>query len=170
MVRIPRSRFAIPAVAALLLLGAVRPVAGQQGPGQDFPDLVSGLLAVEGCLGVETAQTPNGKQVIFAWFEDKAAVLRWYHSEMHRGVQDRFFPNRQPHVPLEGVSDDAGPIMVIASITMADQSHFESTSLPISQIAIEIYQPLPGGIFLGGRFAPASVEVPGMRDYTPRKH
>ena len=95
-------------------------------------------------------------------------MLRWYYSEMHRGVQDRFFPSRPPHVPLEGVPDDAGPIMVIASITMADQPHFDSP-LPISQIAIELYQPLPGGIFLGGRFAPANVEVPGMKDHTPRQ-
>ena len=32
---------------------------------------------------METAQTVSGKQVIFAWFESKEAVLRWYYSGMH---------------------------------------------------------------------------------------
>ena len=33
---------------------------------------------------------------------------------------------------------------------------------PDAQIAIELYRPLPGGLMLGGRFAPATVKVPGM--------
>ncbi len=148
-------------VVAVALLAGVRPAGAQELEG--IPDLVSGLKAVEGVLGVETAQTSSGKQVIFAWFEDKAAAVRWYYSEMHRGVQDAFFPDRPPHVPLENVPDDIGPIMAIASITMADSAHFAETSLPISQIAIELYKPLPGGLFLGGRFAPDGVKVDGMR-------
>ena len=31
-----------------------------------------------------------------------------------------------------------------------------------TQIAIELYAPLPGGIAAGGRFAPSSVKVPGL--------
>jgi hypothetical protein len=46
---------------------------------------------------------------------------------------------------------------------MADSAHFAMTSMPISQIAIELYKPLPGGLFLGGRFAPDGVKVDGMR-------
>jgi hypothetical protein len=41
-----------------------------------FPDLVAGLKATSGCLGVETAQSSSGKNVIFAWFEDKKAAIR----------------------------------------------------------------------------------------------
>lgn len=134
----------------------------------DFPNLVSGLRATPGCLGVETARTASGKQVIFAWFRDKQAVLNWYYSEMHRSVQNRFFPNRPPHTPLSRIPDGTGPILAIASLTWADSATSPVTTLPLSQIAIELYQPLPGGVFVGGRFAPDSVQVSGMLDYTPR--
>lgn len=157
---------------ATILLLTFASVAHAQDEGADpyaepagFPDLVGGLRAIEGNLGVETAETASGKQVIFAWFEDKAAVLRWYHSDMHRGVQDQFFPDRPPHTPLAHVPDDSGPIMVVASITMADSAQFAATSLPISQIAIELYAPLPAGLSLGGRFAPAGMEVPHLINY-----
>ena len=150
-------------VVVVALLAGVRPAGAQE---FGFGDLVGALEAIEGVIGVETAQTSSGKQVIFAWFEDKAAVVRWYYSEMHRGIQDAFFPDRPPHVPLENVPDDVGPIMAIASVTMADSAHFADTMLPISQIAIELYQPLPGGLFLGSRFAPDGVKVEGMRNVT----
>ena len=32
----------------------------------------------------------------------------------------------------------------------------------VPQIAIELYAPLPGGLAVGGRFAPSTVRVPGM--------
>ena len=153
--------------ALLLSLGVVAQAEAQDRP-EGFPDLVGGLQAIEGCLGVETAMTASGKQVIFAWFEDKEAVLRWYHSDMHQGVQRGFFPGQEFGTPLEGVPDDTGPIMAVASITMADEPQFEQTQLPISQIAIELYSPLTGGIFLGGRFAPDALQVPNMKDYTQR--
>jgi hypothetical protein len=59
--------------------------------------------------------------------------------------------------------------MAIASVTMADSAQFAETSLPISQIAIELYQPLPGGLFLGGRFTPQGVKVKGMLDLTQKR-
>jgi len=31
-----------------------------------------------------------------------------------------------------------------------------------TQIAIELYTPLPGGLAAGGRFAPSTVKVPGL--------
>jgi hypothetical protein len=151
----------------VLATGTARPVVAQ-GPPEGFPDLVSGLRAIEGNLGVETAQTASGKQVIFAWFKDKESVLRWYHSEMHQNAQDMFFPNRPEHEPLAHVPDDVGPILAIASITPADSAHLTATSLPISQIAIELYAPLPGGLSLGGTFAPAALEVPHMMELGPK--
>jgi hypothetical protein len=135
---------------------------------EGFPDLVSGLKATPGVLGVETARTGSGKNVIFAWFKDKAAAVRWYNSDMHRTAQKRFFPNRPAHQPLALVPDDVGPIMAIASITFADSARAAVTNLPVSQIAIELYSPLPGGVFLWSRFAPDSLEVKGMLDYTPQ--
>ena len=73
-----------------LLLG--RPQEGAPAPQNagGFPDLVSGLKATPGCLGVETAQTTSGKAVIFAWFENKKAVLNWYNSEMHQAMLNRY--------------------------------------------------------------------------------
>lgn len=155
-------------VVTVLLLSLVLVFPGlAQEPGSgraqpEFPDLVAGLKAIPGNLGVETARTESGKQVIFAWFEDKAALLRWYYSDMHRGVQDRFFPNRPPRTPLQHIPEGTGPLLAIASITFADAAHFEQTQLPISQIAIELYQPLPGGLSLGGKFAPDALTVPHM--------
>jgi len=54
----------------LLSLLVIAPVQGEQHNGPEgFPGLVGGLQAIEGVLGVETATTASGKQVIFAWFE-----------------------------------------------------------------------------------------------------
>lgn len=135
-----------------------------------LPDLVGALKASPGCLGVDTARTSSGKQVIFAWFEDKKAVLKWYYSEVHQQVMKQFAPADGYPKPLRDVADDTGPIMVVASITPAKEGKFKDLKLPVSQIAIELYQPLPGGAALGGRFAPAKMKVKGFRDYTPKEN
>ena len=129
-----------------------------------FPDLVAGLKATPGCLGVETAKTTSGKQVIFAWFEDKKAAIRWYSSAMHQQVMQSSGLPTNPDAPLAGVSNDSGPIMAIASLTPSQEPAAKKSKLPFSQIAIELYTPLPGGVVFGGRFAPASVRVAGLRD------
>lgn len=129
-------------------------------------DLEAGLLTVPGCLGVETATTPNGKDLLFAWFEDKAAVLRWYYSAMHQEIQDQTFPDRPPHEPLSRIPEDSGPIMAIASLTWAETPSLRESTFPIAQIAIELYKPLPGGVLAGGRFAPDALDVEGMLGYS----
>jgi len=149
-------------IAALLAAS----LSAQNQPQLPFPDLVSPLKATPGCLGVETARTASGKMVIFAWFEDKKAALRWYNSEMHQQLVKMAGPPDPSHVPLAGIADDSGPILAIASLTLSNQPP-KGFPLPVSQIAIELYQPLPGGVFVGGRFAPNSVKVPGMRDFSP---
>ncbi|MGI9013282.1 MAG: hypothetical protein ACR2GY_03435 [Phycisphaerales bacterium] len=122
--------------------------------------LVRSLEASPGCLGVETAHTDSGKDVIFAWFKDKQAAVTWYNSGMHQGIAKRFFPDREPHIPLEHVADDSGPVLTIASITQAaTPPPSGATTLPVSQIAIELYTTLPGGFAVGGRFAPVDVQV-----------
>lgn len=55
--------------------------------------------------------------------------------------------------------------MAIASITLSDRPQFHDTGLPISQIASELYAPVNGGLYLGGRFAPEALKVEGMRNY-----
>ena len=138
-------------------------------PGTQMPDLPAGILATPGCLGVETGRMASGKQSIFAWFESKAAVRKWYYSEMHQGVMEAISPGIEiEHGPLEHVADDEGPILVIATLTMSDEPHFkEMPELPISQISIELYKPLPGGAYLGGRLAPDTVKVEHMEGLAP---
>ena len=133
-----------------------------------MPDLRGALDAIPGCLGTEAARTESGKEVIFAWFEDKRAVLRWYHSPIHQRTMRGAFSGFEPQGPLKVVPDDVGPILAIASLTFTDQASLDGGSLPISQIAIELYRPLAGGLAFGGRFAPDRLVVPGLRDYTNR--
>ncbi len=157
-------------VAALASVGVVTAVAWtQQGEGSkgQIPDLIGGLQQVEGCLGVEVARTRKGKQLIFAWFEDKEAVLRWYYSEPHMTALDVAGAGDAPTKPLSHVPDDTGPIMVVASITPSQKPAFPGFDMPVSQIAIELYEPLPGGAFLGGRFAPKGAKIPHMKALTP---
>jgi hypothetical protein len=166
-------RLLVPSALALLLGAVALPdrqdpqkpqdPGPQQGP--QLPDLVAALEKTEGCLGVEAGRMRSGKQVIFAWFEDKKAVLRWYRGRTHQQVMRQLAPAADRRKPLEFIEDDSGPIMVVASLTMADKPHFEQISMPISQIAIELYQPLPGGTYLGGRFTPMAIDVKGSRDY-----
>jgi len=151
---------------AIVMLAALA-LSAQNQPQLPLPDLAGGLKATPGCLGVETARTASGKLVIFALFENKKAVMSWYNSEMHRQVMSLAGPPDPSHVPLARIAEDSEPVLAIASLTMSNQPP-KNSPLPVSQIAIELYQPLPNGVFVGGRFAPNSVKVPGMRDFTPQ--
>src|SRR5262245_29140266 len=142
---------------------AGEPPAGAEGKDAGFPDLVAALKETPGCLGVETAKTESGKQVIFAWFENKKATLKWYYSDTHQALMKRFLPGRKRSGnPLADVPDDSGPIMAVASVTLNEKPTKENP-LPFKQIAIELYQPLGGGLAIGGRFAPDKMKVPEPR-------
>lgn len=155
-------------VALIALAAGGARVVAQDGGAQAVNPLNQNLPLMveqtEGCLGVELAQTMTGKNVIFAWFENKAAAERWYWSETH--MEAMKFVGFEPgdHEPMADVPDE-GPILVIASIVQTDNPA-DGDGLGVSQIAIELYQPLPGGAFAGGRFAPEGVHVPGLDDYT----
>ena len=128
------------------------------------PDLVGALKATPGCLGVETARTASGKQVIFAWFENKKAVLTWYYSDTHVALMQQLSGGgARPGGPLADVPDE-GPVLAVASLTPNAGAQPGDLRAGFSQIAIELYQPLPGGIAAGGRFAPTSMKVPGLID------
>jgi hypothetical protein len=135
----------------------------QQGPPAGFPDLIGMLKSTPGVLGVDAAQTISGKQVIFAWFENKKAALNWYYSEGHQKlVKTLASGGNTGRTPMADVPDDGRPILAIASITLSKQPQVSGVQLPVSQIAIELYAPLPGGLAAGGRFAPSSVQVKGL--------
>ena len=147
--------------AALVVIGQApsRP----QGPPAGFPDLIGMLKATPGVLGVEAAQTMSGKQVIFAWFENKKAALNWYYSEGHQNLVKTLASGGNPgRKPMADVPDDGNPILAVASITLSKQPQVSGAQLPVSQIAIELYAPLPGGLAAGGRFAPSTVKVKGL--------
>lgn len=129
--------------------------------------LIQGLKDTPGCLGADAGQMQSGKNCIVGWFEDKEAVKRWYSSPAHQGIMRRVVTQGVEHEALAHVPDGTGPIMVIASITFSDAPKFEAIRMPISQIAIELFAPLPGGAHLGGRLSPEGFKVEHMRDYTP---
>jgi hypothetical protein len=152
---------------SLMIVGGLVTSGAAQAP-QGGPDIVASLKATPGVLGVEAARTQGGKQVLFVWFENKKAVLTWFYSDAHQELMRRFTPEASTgRKPLENVPDNTGPILTIASLTYADQPQVAGVQLPISQIAIELYAPLPGGLAVGGRFAPNSVKVPGLLDVGP---
>jgi hypothetical protein len=131
----------------------------------DFPDLGAGLKATPGCLDVKSTAFNDGKTLaIFAWFENKAAVNAWYNSKMHREAMKTFFPN-MPGAPqaLSGFKDEKSPLLVVATVTPSDSPKVPGSQLAVSQIAIEIYTPVPGGVTMNGGFGPESLKVPGLR-------
>lgn len=155
--------FVLAAALIAFIFGPGILVALAQGPAQPMPDLVAMLKHTPGCLGVEAARTATGKQVLFAWFENKKAVLNWFYSDAHQTLMRTFTPTASSdRAPLASVVDESGPILAIASMTYADRPQVEGVQLPVSQIAIELYAPLPGGLAAGGRFAPNTVKVPGL--------
>jgi hypothetical protein len=158
-------------VAALLLAGCIFApgvvafAQAPEAPPNPLMNLPKLIQTTPGCLGVETAMTQSGKMVIFAWFENKKAALAWYYSQAHQALVKMAGGGApRPRGPMADVPDDGRPIMAIASVTLSrPQEGIPQTGLPpVSQIAIELYAPLPGGLAAGGRFAPASVTVPGL--------
>jgi len=153
------------APAILALLGApAAPVHSQGVPG-GFPNVVKALREAPGCLGVATGQTAGGRRVIFAWFEGKKALVDWYHSDMHQRAMRTVFPNQRfDREPLPDLDADVGPILTIVSVKFADAPAPGATAPAITSIGIELYGPLPGGIAVGGRFAPDAIKVRGLRE------
>jgi hypothetical protein len=164
--------FVVALAAAMFTPGAMLVFAQQPagsgnaaGIPQGLPDLVSSLRATPGVLGVDAGQMVSRKQVIFVWFENKQAVLNWFYSDVHQAYMRALTPGASSgRAPLASIADTQGPILAMASLTMADTPQVTGVRMPISQIAIELYAPLPGGLAAGGRFAPASVKVPELID------
>jgi hypothetical protein len=135
-----------------------------QAPATSFPDVVGALRTTAGCLGVETARTASGKRVIFAWFENKAALVEWYHGDVHQNAMKTVFPGLTfDRRPLRDLADDSGPILAIVSATFLDTPRPDAAPMPVTSLAIELYGPLPGGVAVGGRFAPDALKVRGLR-------
>jgi hypothetical protein len=117
--------------------------------------LTAGLLETPGCLGVETAGTGSGKNVIFAFFKDKQAALAWYHSPTHTRFRKMMPVTNEGHVPMAHVPDGV-PVMALASISFQGEPALKDSPIPFSEISIELYTPLTGGLNVGGGFSPDS--------------
>jgi hypothetical protein len=155
----------IAASAALALYaGSPASVLAQSPPG-GFPSVVKELRAAPGCLGVETGQTAGGRRVIFAWFDGKKSLVDWYHSDVHQRAMHSVFPSQRfDREPLPDLPEDTGPILTIVSVKFADTPAPGASAPAITSIGIELYGPLPGGVAVGGRFAPDAVKVRGLRE------
>lgn len=134
--------------------------------GQMGMKLIAGLKETEGCLGVDSGRMMSGKTTIIAWFKNKEAVKEWYYGMSHERLLDNLVSEDEPldHEPLAFIEDETIPIMVIVSMTFAEEGSFDSIKLPISQIAVELFAPLPGGLHMGGRLSPETFVVPNMLD------
>src|SRR5882724_11828473 len=160
-----RTLVIVVSVTLALVSSCVTPAVAQAPPAQGFANVVSAARAWPGCLGVETGQTSSGKRVIFAWFESKQALVGWYHSEVHQKAMKTAFPSQTfDREPLPDTPEDSGPILAIVSLKVADTPRSDATSMQIASIGIELYTPLPGGVAVGGRFAPDAVKVRGLRE------
>lgn len=166
---VKEATLAAAALAAGLGIGTSWNNPTEQGGGQvqtvsEFPDLVRGLKETPGIIDVKVAVIDGKKQTIFAWFKNKAGVDAWYNSPMHRGAMAKFFPKMKGGAhSLTGFADEKAPVLVVASVTPSDKPHIEGSQLAVSQIAIEMYTPVPGGIVFGGGFGPDALDVPGIR-------
>ena len=155
----------ITASAALALYATSPASVLAQSPPGGFPSVVKELRAAPGCLGVETGQTAGGRRVIFAWFDGKKSLVDWYHSDVHQRAMHSVFPNQRfDREPLPDLPEDTGPILTIVSVKFADAPAPGASAPAITSIGIELYGPLPGGVAVGGRFAPEAVKVRGLRE------
>jgi hypothetical protein len=103
--------------------------------------------------------------VIFAWFEGKQALVDWYYSDAHQNAMKAVFPGQSfDRTPLPDLAEDSGPILTIVSVKFAEPPRPDAPSPSIVSIGIELYGPLPGGVAVGGRFAPPAVKVRGLRE------
>jgi hypothetical protein len=165
----------VPLALAILLAAAVgislahQPAAQPTEPARRGPEpnqmgqrIVEGLKNSPGCVGVDSATTQSGRNVIFAWFENKAAAMAWYNSPTHAFMRKSFVdPTGLEREPMAGVPDDV-PILTIASLKFIAQDspdRLPGLRIPLSEIAIEMYTTLPGGIRYGGGFTPQAIPV-----------
>ena len=60
--------------------------------------------------------------------------------------------------PMAHVKDENIPVMVMASITLAEKGVLPGP-MPVSQISIELYTPLDAGASINGRLMPEEIKL-----------
>ena len=134
--------------------------------------LLEEIASVEGAYAVKSARVHDGTELIFAWFEDRAAVLRWFEHPYHRKLlRDAGRP--EDGVAAQHFGDDVGPILVLASVAYPAERgsiHASMFDDPVagrpSRFSVEYYVPLAGGAYMVEPFAPPGVQerISGLRD------
>lgn len=123
---------------------------------------------VPGCLGARSMDK-NGVQISFVWFEDRNAIVSWCKSRKHAGTATRMMQLADPEIrmrePLGSAPDEQGPFLVIMTLKPKED---RSDGFPLEQLSMEIYKPVDGGMFIGGRFAPKGLDVDGLREILPK--
>ena len=141
----------------------IQPDRGQGGP--DIGNLlVRGLKNTDGCLKVITADTSAGTNTIIAWFENKAAVERWYYSNTHKRMMEMVGSSPEDKAPMAHIVDVESPVMVMASITPTKGDSVIPGQMPVSQISIELYRPLDAGASVNGRLMPKEIKLEHFRE------
>jgi hypothetical protein len=146
---------ALVTMSSLLRAQSTAPTTRPAGRPDPFTQLLDGIKSTPGCHGVVTApQTSHGQAVIFAFFQDKQAAAKWYYSPMHQELMKMIgAPHEAGHEPMKDVPDGV-PVMALASITMGGKPPVEGSPIAFTQISIELYTPLSGGLNFGGGFSP----------------
>jgi quinol monooxygenase YgiN len=92
-------------------------------------DIVEALYRAPGLLGVHSATSfeQPGMYLIFSWWRNKQSVNDFYYGESHQS----WIRQRGPHVPT---------------------TYFAPAP---TQVAIELFAPLPDGVRAGGQFTPS---------------
>lgn len=152
---------------------ADRPSASANGkarnPGAAFDGVLAALKNSPGCYGIETAQTSSGKQVVFAWFKDREAVIDWYYSDAHQQLMGMLGDDAVTTDPLQGVAEGEGPLMCVAAVTWKKPSDSSKPAaeggdyqpqIPISQISVEVFKPVTAAKAFNGAFSPAEALLP----------
>lgn len=126
----------------------------------------AGLAESPGCLGVDGGTLNSGKSVVIAWFENKKALETWFHSDAHTRMMNAFstFGDETHGQAFMALPDDK-PIMVVTSFVFTDSTPAKGMNLPISEMSIEMYAPLPGGAYINGRFSPRDFPMPSMTSW-----
>jgi len=158
-------------IAAMACVASAMPSFAQGPLGQPgFAKLlVEAAEASPGCLGVKLGRTSDGTNVIFAWFENKQALVTWYKSDFHQTAIKTAFPNLNVNrEPLPDVPENSGYILALVTLKLADAA-LPGSPAPFETIGVELYTPLPDGVVAGGRLAPQSVKVPGLRQFDVRQ-
>ncbi|MGH2625790.1 MAG: hypothetical protein ACRDHY_03970 [Anaerolineales bacterium] len=112
-------------------------------------EIFDALRCIPGCLGVELAHSESGRHSILAWFEDKDALVRRYFSSFHKNLQRTYFPDETPGEPLAHVAYPGGPIITIASFTLAHEMDPASLMLSLKEITVDLFSPLSADTLLG---------------------